>query len=149
MFELSQNVDSGDVMAAESFEVDPDETATSLYGKASKAHVALIRRTWPELIEGTLRGQPQDETKVTHWLQRRPADGKITEKMTLKEIDRLVRATTRPYPGAFLVVDSKKLIIWSGKIVDAARSQFDIGLLVRGNLCFEPSDYQWLEYDTS
>ena len=145
MFELRPEVDSGDIMAVESFDVDPDETATRLYEKASQAHVTLIRRTWPDIIAGTLRGQPQDESKATHWPQRSPADGEITEQMSLEEIDRLVRATTRPYPGAFLINDGKKLIIWSGNIIEIGKSQFDLRLLVRGDHCYEPIDYQWDE----
>lgn len=35
--------------------------------------------------------------------------------MSLLEVDRLVRATTRPYPGAFIMLDEfSKLIIWAG-----------------------------------
>ena len=36
--------------------------------------------------------------------------------MSVIEVDRLVRATTRPYPGAFLIEGNKKIIIWKGKI---------------------------------
>lgn len=145
MFDLRPEVDSGDVMAAEIFEVASNETATTLYEKALNAHVVLIRKTWPQLISGTLKGQPQDETKATYWPQRRPEDGEVNEQMSLEQIDRLVRATTHPYPGAFLVVDGKKLIIWSGKIIEITKSQFDLALLMRGNLCYEPIEYQWLD----
>jgi len=35
--------------------------------------------------------------------------------MTTEEVDRLVRATTKPYPGAFYIDDKgKKVIIWEG-----------------------------------
>lgn len=145
MFELKPEADSGDIMAAESFDVAPDETATTLYEKARNAHVALIRKTWPDLTEGTLQGHPQDETKATHWPQRRPEDGEITEQMSLEDIAKLVRATTHPYPGAFLVSDKKKCIIWSGQIAEIERSRLVIRQLVRGDLCFEPIDYQWLD----
>lgn len=145
MFELRPEADSGDIMAAETFVVAPDETATTLYEKASQAHVILIRKTWPELIAGTLLGQPQDETKATHWPQRRPEDGAISEQMSLKEIDRHVRATTRPYPGAFLVHDGRKLIIWSGKTIESDDSLFNLKLLTRGKFCYEPVEYQWVD----
>jgi methionyl-tRNA formyltransferase len=145
MFELKPEVDSGDIMASESFDVAPDETATTLYEKARHAHVALIRKTWPDLTEGTLRGHPQDETKATHWPQRRPEDGEITEQMSLEDIAKLVRATTHPYPGAFLVSDEKKCIIWSGQITKIERSRLVMWQLVRGDFCFEPIEYQWLD----
>jgi methionyl-tRNA formyltransferase len=35
--------------------------------------------------------------------------------MSVIEVDRLVRATTRPYPGAFIMLDElNKLIIYKG-----------------------------------
>jgi len=34
--------------------------------------------------------------------------------MTIIDVDRLVRATTKPYPGAFIIEASKKITIWSG-----------------------------------
>ena len=35
--------------------------------------------------------------------------------MTILEVDKMVRATTRPYPGAFIMLDEKtQMIIWSG-----------------------------------
>lgn len=80
-----------------------------LYEKASRAHVDLMREVWPRLVEGTLKGTPQDESKATHWPQRRPEDGPIHASATIEDIDRLVRATTRPYPGAFTIENGKKL----------------------------------------
>ncbi len=145
MFELKPEADSGNVMAAEVYDIAPDETATTLYEKASQAHVALMRKIWPELNAGTLLGQPQDEAKATHWPQRRPEDGEITEQMSLEDIDRLVRATTHPYPGAYLINDNRKLIIWSGKIIEIGKSRLDLKQLVRGDFCYEPIDYQWLD----
>lgn len=145
MFELRPEADSGDIIATEAFDVAPDETATTLYKKASQAHLALIRKIWPALTTGTLRGQPQDEAKATHWPQRRPEDGAITEHMSLEEIDRLVRATTHPYPGAFLLSNKRKIIIWSGEIMKIESSRFDIKALNRGKYCFEPTEYEWID----
>jgi methionyl-tRNA formyltransferase len=34
--------------------------------------------------------------------------------MSVNDVDRLVRGTTNPYPGAYVLRDDKKIIIWSG-----------------------------------
>ena len=34
--------------------------------------------------------------------------------MTIDEVDRLVRATTKPYPGAFIIRGDKKIVVWKG-----------------------------------
>ena len=144
LFELRPEVDSGDIMGVETYDVDPDETATTLYEKACHAHVSLIRKIWPDLSTDSLQGQPQNEEKATHWPQRRPEDGRIADQLSLEEIDRLVRATTHPYPGAFLSIDGEKFIIWSGRIIETEKSGYVLAQLVRGDFCFEPIDYQWL-----
>ena len=51
---------------------------------------------------------------VTYWPGRKPSDGLITSQMTIGEIDRLVRATTHPYPGAYFLDGNLKYIVWSG-----------------------------------
>lgn len=145
MFELKPEADSGNIMGKREFDVSSDETATTLYKKASKAHVDLMRETWPKLAAGLLVGEPQDDEKATHWPQRRPEDGEISLSMSLDQIERLVRATTHPYPGAFLYINGKKLVIWSGKIVKSEDCNFSLEVLVRGELCYEPIEYEWLD----
>jgi len=49
-------------------------------------------------------------------------DGKINWNRSTLEIDRLIRATTRPYPGAFTYIYEqrifKRLYIWNAVCVD-------------------------------
>lgn len=144
MFELREEADSGDIIAATEYEVALDETATTLYAKACSAHVSIIRRIWPDLLTGTLAGHAQDESRATHWPQRRPSDGEITEELSLEEIDRLVRATTRPYPGAFVIENNRKLVIWAGAIQILPATGFCIPMLVRGDRAFVPTDFEWV-----
>lgn len=144
MFELRPEADSGDIIAVEKFNVAPDETATTLYAKACKAHVSLIRDIWPDLLAGTLKGRAQDDSKATHWPQRRPTDGEITEELSLEEIDRLVRATTHPYPGAFVIENGRKLVIWAGAIQRLEGGEFTTPRLERGERAFVPTDFEWV-----
>lgn len=143
MLELSPEADAGDIIAVEGYDVSPVETATTLYEKARAAHVALIRKAWPSLLSGSLKGQPQDNTKATYWPQRRPADGEITSTISLGEIERLVRASTRPYPGAFVIEDGRKLIIWAGSVQKLNGEQFTTPKLIRGDTGFVPTDFEW------
>jgi methionyl-tRNA formyltransferase len=119
LFQLDEGVDTGPVLAQEAVEVAPDETATSLYERMGAAHRHLIRTTWPDLAAGRLQPVPQDESRATLWPVRRPEDGLIRPGMTVAEAERLVRAVTRPYPGAFVVEDDAVVRIWRGEVGDA------------------------------
>lgn len=144
LFELRPKADTGDIFASESFDVDTDETATTLYEKARKAHVDLIRRIWPKLKEGILVGVPQDDSRATYWTQRRPEDGEIKSDTDILEVEKLVRATTHPYPGAFVITDGRKLVIWSGRICQTEHAKLNVPELTFGETCYEPLQYSWV-----
>jgi methionyl-tRNA formyltransferase len=114
LFQLDEGVDTGPVIAQERLKLTPDETATSLYSRVTHAHQKLIRRVWGDLSNDRLTPIPQDERKASIWPGRTPEDGRITSTMTVNEVDRLVRATTAPYPGAFWVENGEVLKIWRG-----------------------------------
>jgi methionyl-tRNA formyltransferase len=113
-FKMDEGVDTGEILAQYEIPISPNETATQLYLKVNNAHISLIQSVWAAINQGTLVGCPQNESDATYWDGRNPEDGYITPEMTLEEVDRLVRATTHPYPGAFVIKDGKKCIIWSG-----------------------------------
>lgn len=116
MFQLDAGVDTGPIIAQERIPIAPRETAESLYAQVAAAHRQLMGRVWPELVSDRITLRPQDHSAATEWAGRRPEDGAITPAMTVAEADRLIRATTRPYPGAFWRDDSGLVRIWRGAI---------------------------------
>ena len=114
-FQLDEGVDTGPALHQERIPVSPDETATSLYRKVAEAHRLGMRSLWPQLAADNVVVIPQDESRATIWPGRTSDDGCITEEMTVADIERLVRATTHPYPGAFVVADGGRWRIWAGR----------------------------------
>jgi methionyl-tRNA formyltransferase len=114
-FKMDEGVDTGEILDQIEIPMSKNENATDLYDKVNVAHVDLIKQIWPKLIDGTVYGIKQDETLASYWEGRTPADGELLISMSLFEVDKFVRATTRPYPGAFIMLDDKtKMIIWKG-----------------------------------
>jgi methionyl-tRNA formyltransferase len=114
MFRLDSGVDSGPIVGQVRFSVDQEsEDAASLYSKVLAAHRQLMREVWPHLMNDTLVATAQDESAATYWPGRKPEDGRLTSTMSASEAERLIRATTRPYPGAFVEMPSgERLTIW-------------------------------------
>lgn len=131
-FKMDEGVDTGDILDQFEISILPDENATTLYSKVNDAHVELIRQIWPKLISNSIFGIKQDETMASYWNGRTPSDGELFKSMSVSEVDRLVRATTRPYPGAYLQNDDgSKAIIWSGSIKplsNATQIEFSDGI---------------------
>jgi len=114
-FKMDEGVDTGKILAQQIIPVAERETATTLYNKVDDAHVELFLNTLPKLLNGNYILTEQDESNSTYWERRTPADGEIKPEMTIEEVDRLVRATTKPYPGAFyLDTEGQKVIVWAG-----------------------------------
>lgn len=148
LFQLDEGVDTGPILAQVPITVGPSETATALYGRVCEAHRSLIRRFWGQLEAAELVALPQDENAATVWPARRPEDGELLTSMTVAEADRLVRAVTRPYPGAFLRLGESILRVWAGRpapsgdSTDAAarRLPFSDGDYLAEEYNFEASD---------
>ena len=114
LFQMDEGVDSGPILAQVRIAIAPTETATVLYEKVNCAHADLIKKILPDLLKGTLLPVPQDASKATEWPGRKPDDGRIFPTMTVSEAERLVRATTHPYPGAFYINGDRLIRIWEG-----------------------------------
>jgi methionyl-tRNA formyltransferase len=142
LFKLDEGVDTGPILAQERLLIAPDETATTLYERVAEAHRVLMRKVWPDLLASRLELVAQDDTNATEWPGRTPEDGRILPDMTVVQVDRLVRATTRPYPGAFWVEGDKVIRIWRGVKGDSPQTAPEGAY----RLCLADGHYDALDY---
>ena len=111
--------DAGDIVAQEEVEITDDDTAVTLHGKCADAARRLLDRTLPAILDGTARAVPQDNARATRFPGRRPEDGRIDWSQSARAVRDLVRAVTRPYPGAFTYYAGKKYFVWQAAAVPA------------------------------
>jgi methionyl-tRNA formyltransferase len=109
LFLLAEGVDDGPIVGQVPVTVDAREDAGTLYAKHRAAHVALVREHTDALLAGTAPAVEQDHAAATYWERRRPEDGRIDWTAPAADVDRLVRAVTRPLPGA---VTGDGAVIW-------------------------------------
>ncbi len=114
-FKMDEGVDSGEIIAQQEIPIATTETATTLYKKVNDTHISLIATVINNIISGNVKTTSQDLSKVTYWAGRNKQDGEITLEMSVVEAERLIRATTHPYPGAFMILNNRKTIIWSAE----------------------------------
>lgn len=113
LFWIDNGVDSGPLLGQRYFHLAPDETAESLYARHMQALKALLDEMLPLLAQGNAPRIIQDERFATWATKRTPADGEIDWNRPAAEIDRLIRAVGRPYPGALTYSGSAQLTIWT------------------------------------
>lgn len=93
--------DAGDIVAQRAVEIAPRESAPTLHDKLVAAARALLEETLPLVRAGRAPRTPQVARDATYRGRRRPEDGRIEPTSTVAAADRLVRAVTAPWPGAF------------------------------------------------
>jgi methionyl-tRNA formyltransferase len=88
-------------------------------------HISIISTHWEDIINNKIKLTKQNEAAASEWPGRKPEDGEINCSMTMDEADKLVRAVTHPYPGAFFKSNSTVMRIWSAK-TDSAEGQIKL-----------------------
>jgi len=121
LFEIVDGTaDSGPIVGQVEVPLTRDETATTLYDKVTAAHVELVRRCVPQLLDATAPRVEQDTRRASAWPKRTPADGIIDWQTRAPYLYDWVRAQTRPYPGAFTFHGEEKLVVWRARPVELA-----------------------------
>ena len=120
LFWINDGVDSGDILAQKFFHVAPSENAATLYQKHMRALEAILHLALPALSAGDIIRQVQDVEYATYATKRVPADGLIDWRGSAIDIDRLIRAVGRPYPGAFTSFKDGRIVLYGSEIRNGA-----------------------------
>ncbi|MGY2439523.1 bifunctional UDP-4-amino-4-deoxy-L-arabinose formyltransferase/UDP-glucuronic acid oxidase ArnA [Pseudomonas sp. SDO52101_S400] len=120
---MVKRADAGAIVAQQRVAIERSDTGLTLHAKLRTAASDLLRDTLPNMLQGKITETPQDESKATVFGRRTPADGKLVWAKPAEELFNLVRAVTRPYPGAFCAVGEHKLIVWSAEVVKGNEGQ--------------------------
>jgi len=112
---MTPRPDDGDIVAQKKIFISDDDTAKTLHEKASNATADLLVEILPKIKSNTAPRIPQNHSAASYYGGRRPEDGEIVWTKTAAEVRNLVRALTRPYPGAFSYLRDRKCLFWSVK----------------------------------
>ncbi len=115
-FKMDEGMDSGSIWSQQNYDVNENDDATSVVHQIIKAIGVALDKVLPDLKKGIFMTTPQDESKATYLGKRNPEDGLIDWKQPAEKIHQLIRATTKPLPGAYTHFGDTKMIIWNASI---------------------------------
>jgi len=118
LFRMDQGADSGDILRQRWFDVPGRVYAMELYGIVAENLREAFCDLYEALRRGPIEGQKQDASAGSLRAKRTPADGLIDFTASATMVERLVRAVSRPYPGAYTYYEGKKVEIWKASIQD-------------------------------
>lgn len=130
LFFLSDEADAGDIVEQRPVPVYPDDYAQDLIDRTNVVLEEMVTDLCPGFASGRVPRTPQDHGRATHYPKRTPEDGRIEWAHPVDTIYRLIRAVSRPYPGAFTPISDGKLIIWQAKPIEAANTPSPPGTIV-------------------
>jgi methionyl-tRNA formyltransferase len=107
--------------------VKENDDAQSITAKMLRATSEALRALIPSLASGTFISHAQIDSEATYFGRRAPDDGCIEWAQSSAAIERLIRATTRPLPGAFTFWNDRKLVIWKCRRERKKRIQGVVG----------------------
>lgn len=114
-FLMDEGMDSGNIIHQEEFEIKSNDYAIDVIEKIKTSIGKALDEILPKLNKGVLESIPQDESKVTFLGRRKPKDGLIDWSQTSEEICTLIRASSKPLPGAFTYYKNEKIIVQRAK----------------------------------
>jgi methionyl-tRNA formyltransferase len=113
---MVERADAGDIVGQETVAIEDTDTALSLSRKLTPLAARLIVRFHPQIVAGCAPRRRQDLSAGSYFGRRTAEDGRIDWNWPARRIFNLIRAVTHPYPGAFCVVEGRKLFVWKASI---------------------------------
>ena len=115
-----EGIDTGNILKEQKIEILDKDDIKSLHKKANKIFPKMLLESIKMVRENNF-GKKQNEANASYWHQRSDADGYLDfQNNDAEKIVRIVKAITKPYPGAWGLIQGQKVRIYSAKISEFA-----------------------------
>jgi methionyl-tRNA formyltransferase len=117
LMKMTAGLDSGPVFARQSVRVGESENAGELHDRLALLGGQMLCERLPDIVEGRLEAEDQDESLVTHAGKIKRNDAAMNWGDAVVELLRQVRAYN-PAPGAFFEFKGEQVKCWSATMLD-------------------------------
>lgn len=116
LFQYLPGVDDGPIIDCIKFDINKWDDCNTLHYKNTIAMTKLCLKCLPELLTKSAKTTTQYKIEPSYFPKRTMDDGIIFWTDSIIDIYNLIRAVTKPFPGAFCFVNNEeknKMIIWN------------------------------------
>jgi methionyl-tRNA formyltransferase len=120
LIKMVEGVDEGDLVDQKGVGVLDTEYIGDVMPLVTQAYLDLIERNIEEMLAGTVMTSSQFTFATdcaTYGCKRLPQDNRIDWRKSAADIHALIRATSRPYTGAFCYHGTTVLTVWRAEIM--------------------------------
>lgn len=118
IIDIDSGIDTGDILAQSFFDISQSDTIKTLTDRVNELYLSLLIETLEKIGRADAVRIIQNPDEGSYFTKRFPKDGLIDwASMTAEDVHNIVRALTKPYPGAFTHFKGQKTIIWETELL--------------------------------
>jgi methionyl-tRNA formyltransferase len=117
LMEMVEAMDAGKVFAIDKMEITPDDDYLSLSEKMADVAFKVFDENIQAVIDGTLKGETQDETAVTFTRKITPEDGHLIFFESPQKVRDRMRAFAAD-PGVYFIYREETIKVFNANIVE-------------------------------
>ena len=115
---MVKEIDAGDVISKKSIEINNNTHVNDIITQSQALAPNLFKEAITKILNNPNYYLDKGSKKGLRCYPRLPIDSKINWSNSANEISRLVRASSKPFAGAYTYLDGKKIIIWKAKTIE-------------------------------
>jgi UDP-4-amino-4-deoxy-L-arabinose formyltransferase/UDP-glucuronic acid dehydrogenase (UDP-4-keto-hexauronic acid decarboxylating) len=127
---MTPRADDGDIVIQQKILISDKDTAKSLNQKMCITSSKMLDEILPLIKREQIPAVPQIHEQATYYGGRTPEDGKIDWMKSAVEVRNIIRAVTRPYPGAFSYIGGKKCLFWEATVMADGKGKISPGSII-------------------
>lgn len=117
LHEVDEGIDTGSIIDQRKTLIKINDTWASITERINSLISELIKENMENIVNNRWVSKPQDDTKALYNRRRKPEDGLFDWSLPTITIYNLVRALVDPLPGAFYILNTKKIELKSFKSI--------------------------------
>ena len=114
---MAKKLDAGDIIAAESIQIEDADNTGTLFDKLSRVGASLLMKTLPDVIEGTNQRTPQVDSEATFSPNILKTDEIISFNKPARDVFNHIRGLA-PWPVGHTMQDDKRLKIFAAELTN-------------------------------
>lgn len=115
--EMTLELDAGPIYARATYPLKPGTYITDVHQWMEATAPGLFSQALASIAAGRLPvAQDPDPSAALRCYPRRASDARIDWRQSAEQIHRLVRASSRPFDGAFCYLEDRLVTIWRAKL---------------------------------
>ncbi|MEG1256007.1 methionyl-tRNA formyltransferase [Clostridium sp.] len=123
---IEEGIDTGDIIIQERIAVKDTDYIGDVLNSVKSIYPGIVLEAVKLIENNKVVAVTQDISKGSYYGKRSTKDGEIDVNKSSNEIMNLIRAVSKPYPGSFVKVDGKRIIIWKAEIIDNNINKYNI-----------------------